>query len=334
MLNTDLSVERIAYAATVIDDVFRDTPQYVDEQLSAALARPVLVKPETANPLRSFKGRGADFLLHELPADTSAVVCASSGNFGQGIAYAGRRHGVPVTVFSTSAANPVKLARLRSLGATVSLVDGDGHAAKQAAREHVAHLRDAVFVEDGREPAIAEGAGTIAVELLHATTPDTVVVPVGDGSLITGMARWCKHIAPATRIIGVGVTGAPALAESFRAGRVVIGGPIDTIAEGISIRVPVPESVDRLGDLVDDMVLVDDADLFSAMRLIADTLGVLVEPAGAAGIAAIARYGLGERPATVLTGANPRPEITRAVVGTGPFPPGSPAKSGQQHMES
>jgi threonine dehydratase len=311
---SDLSLERIAHAATVIDERFRDTPQYTDELLSAALGRPVLVKLETANPLRSFKGRGAEFLIHQLPAGTQTVVCASSGNFGQGIAYAGRRRGLPVHVFSTRTANPIKLARLRSLDATVTLVDGDGHAAKQAAGEHVRQHPGAVFVEDGREPAIAEGAGTIAIELLRTDTPDTVVLPVGDGSLIAGVARWIKHAAPSTRIVGVGVTGAPALADSLRTGRLVTGGPVDTIAEGISIRAPVRESVDRLrGGLVDDMVLVEDADLLAAMRLIADTLGVLVEPAGAAGIAAIAEYGLGERPATVLTGANPRPELLHTV---------------------
>ncbi|HEY1174650.1 MAG TPA: pyridoxal-phosphate dependent enzyme [Phytomonospora sp.] len=308
-MRNDLSLERIARAATVIDPAFRDTPQYTDPLLSAALGRPVLVKVETANPLRSFKGRGAAFLVHELPADTTAIVCASSGNFGQGIAYAGRGRGLPVTVFITDGANPVKLARLRALDATVTLVDGDGHDAKQAAREHARETPGAVFAEDGREPAIAEGAGTIGVELLRAGTPDNVVLPVGDGSLIGGVARWVKDAAPSTRIIGVGVTGAPALAESLRAGRAVASGPVDTIAEGIAIRVPVPESVERLTGLVDEMVLVDDADLLAAMRLIADTLGILVEPAGAAGIAAIARHGLGERPATVLTGANPRPGL-------------------------
>ncbi|GIG65540.1 threonine ammonia-lyase [Phytomonospora endophytica] len=310
---TDLSLERIARAAAVIDDCFRDTPQYTDPLLSAALGRPVLVKVETANPLRSFKGRGAAFLVHELPAGTTAVVCASSGNFGQGVAHAGRRRGLPVHVFTTAGANPVKLARLAALDATITQVDGDGHAAKEAAREHARETPGAVFVEDGREPAIAEGAGTIGVELLRTGTPDTVVLPVGDGSLIAGVARWVKHAAPSTRIVGVGVTGAPALADSLRAGRVVPGGPVDTIAEGIAIRVPVAESVERLRGLVDEMVLVDDTDLLAAMRLIADTLGILVEPAGAAGIAAIARHGLGERPATVLTGANPRPGLLPAV---------------------
>jgi len=319
----DLSPERIAHAATVIDERFRDTPQYTDELLSAALGRPVLVKVETANPLRSFKGRGAEFLLHGLPADTPAVVCASSGNFGQGIAYAGRRRGMPVHVFSTAAGNPVKMARLRALGATVTLVDGDGDAAKQAAREHARRQPGAVFVEDGREPAIAEGAGTIAIELLRASTPDTVVLPVGDGSLIAGVACWLRHAAPATRVVGVGVTGSPALADSLRAGHVVASGPVDTIAEGIAIRVPVRESVERLRDLVDEMVLVEDDDLFAAMRLIAGTLGILVEPAGAAGIAAIARHGLGERPATVLTGANPHPEIQHTVLGQGFLPAGT-----------
>ena len=301
MKDLDLSIVRIAEAARVIDPVFLNTPQYADEQLSAALGRKVVVKVETANPLRSFKGRGADFLMGRFDAGQT-VVCSSTGNFGQAMAYTGRRRGVAVEVFVPENVNPVKLARMRSFGARVT------------ARERVAATKGCVYVEDGKEPAIAEGAGTIGVELISAGPFDTVVIPVGDGALIAGVARWIKERSPDTRIIGVCARGAPCMAMSWRAGMPVSTESSDTIAEGIEVRVPVPESVVRLVALVDDMVLVDDRDLLQAMQLSAQALGLLLEPSGAAGLAAIRVHDLpGDRLATVLTGSNVRPEHLRGL---------------------
>lgn len=119
---------------------------------------------------------------------------------------------------------------------------------------------------------------------------------------------------PATRIIGVCASGAPAMALSWRAGQAVSTDRSDTIAEGIEVRKPLPESVSRLVALVDDMVLVDDQDLLEAMELAAQTLGLLLEPSGAAGLAAIRVHVLpGERLVTVLTGSNLRPEHLRML---------------------
>ncbi len=298
----DLSLENIARAAKTIDPVFRDTPQYVDEQLCAALGRRIVTKVETANPLRSFKGRGADFLASTLPVGQT-VVCASAGNFGQAVAYAGRNHGFPVEVFVSDTAVPDKVTRMRSLGATVHAVPGDFTRAKDAARQH-AERTDAVFVEDGRELAISEGAGSIAVELLESGLEiDAVVVPIGDGALVTGMARWLKEHSPHTRIVGVCASGAPAVARAW-AGETYTG-PVDTIADGIAVRVPVPEAIPRLRALVDDIVLVDDDALRRAADVALRTLGLVLEPAGAAGLAAIAVHDIpGETIATVLTGSN------------------------------
>jgi threonine dehydratase len=307
----DLSITRIDTASRAIDPVFRDTPQYVDEQLCAALGRRVIIKVETANPLRSFKGRGADFFVGQL-GGRPTVVCSSTGNFGQAMAYAGRRRGLAVEVFVPENVNPVKLARMRAFGARVTAIGVDSAAAEAAARDHAAATTGCVYVEDGKEPTIAEGAGTIGIELLAAGPFDTVVLPVGDGALITGVARWIKDRAPETRIVGVCASGAPSMVMSWRAGKPVSTERSDTIAEGIEVRVPVPESVARLVALVDDMVLVDDGDLLETMRLSAETLGLLLEPSGAAGLAAIRVHNLpGERLATVLTGSNLRPEHLR-----------------------
>lgn len=115
-MDLDLSLTRIEEAARTIDPVFLNTPQYGDEQLNAALGRNVVVKVEIANPLRSFKGRGADFFMGQLDGRPT-VVCSSTGNFGQAIAFAGRRRDMRVEVFVPENINPIKLARMRSFGA-------------------------------------------------------------------------------------------------------------------------------------------------------------------------------------------------------------------------
>ncbi|MFD0850945.1 pyridoxal-phosphate dependent enzyme, partial [Actinomadura adrarensis] len=122
----DLDLARIEKALRIIDPVFLNTPQYIDEQLCQELGgRTVTVKLETANPVRSFKGRGADFMLSTLPPGTP-LVCASSGNFGQAIAYAGRSRGMPVEVFVPETINPLKQQRMETFGARVVKAGPDG----------------------------------------------------------------------------------------------------------------------------------------------------------------------------------------------------------------
>ena len=140
------------------------------------------------------------------------------------------------------------------------------------------------------------------------------MVQIGDGALISGIARWVKAHSPETRIIGVCASGAPAMKQSIDAGRPIKGGPPTTIAGGLAISAPIAASLERVRALVDEVVLVDDNDIRAAMELIADTLGVLVEPSGAAGIAAVRRHNMpGERIAVVLTGGWQRPDWIKAV---------------------
>jgi len=137
-----------------------------------------------------------------------------------------------------------------------------------------------------------------------------VVLPVGDGALITGTGRWIKAHSPATRMVGVCPAAAPAMEHSWRAGRVVQAEPAHTIADGLAMREPAPETVRRMRALVDNMVLVTDSALLDGMRLAARTLGLLIEPSAAAGLAAIATHDLpGRTLATVLTGTDPRSSL-------------------------
>lgn len=305
-----LSLRAIAGAMEAIDPVFLHTPQYECEPLGAALGCRLVVKLETLNPIRSFKGRGAGFFVAGL-ADTARLVCASAGNFGQGLAYACRSRGLPLTVFAGRHANALKITRMQALGATVLRQGDDFDAAKLAAAAYAADT-GAQMVEDGLEPRISEGAGTIGLELLQAATPfDALLIPLGNGAMLNGVARWAKAHAPHTQIIAVSAAGASAMVESWRAGRIVSRPQIDTIADGIGVRLPIPAAVADMRGLVDDAVLVEDATLVQAMQLAHRHLGLVLEPSGVAGIAALleqrSRFA-GARVATVLCGGNLTPE--------------------------
>jgi threonine dehydratase len=199
---------------------------------------------------------------------------------------------------------------MRAMGANVRLVGRDMDAAKAEARAW-AEKQGVAFVEDGRETAITEGAGTIGRELLARDEAfDAVLVAVGNGALVNGVGRWIKAASPATEIIGVSAAGAPAMERSWRNGP---SGPIaetesvSTIADGVAVRVPVPEAVHDMFGVVDDMVLVDDDSIRTAMELAQDQAGLISEPSGALGVAALlankARF-LGRRVATILCGGN------------------------------
>jgi threonine dehydratase len=304
-----LSLQNIIAASATIDPVFRDTPQYEAETLYLQLGCQLVVKVETLNPIRSFKARGAQFLVSQM-SGSPHLVCATAGNFGQGMAYAARRRGWPITIFVGAKANPMKVDRMRQLGATVREGSDDPdelHAEAEAfARKNSFHL-----VQDGREAAIAEGAGTIAVELLRwPKCFDDIVVPLGDGALLGGMARWVKAQCPTTRVIGVCATASPAMERSWRSKKVV-SAPCDaTIAAGIAVGTPFEEAVTDLTGLIDDVLLVPDSSLVTAMRLAHKELGVVLEPAGAAGLAALMDHReqfRGRLVATVLTGGNVSP---------------------------
>ena len=336
MQTLSLNLANIEKAGRLIDPVFLHSPQYEDDTLNAALGRRTLVKIETANPVRSFKGRGADFFARSLDAKQK-IVCASAGNFGQAMAYVGRKRRISVQVFVAHDVNPAKAERMRSLGAEVTSCDGDFDVAKETARQQAARHPECIFVEDGAEDAITEGAGSIGVELLAAGTIDTVVVPLGDGALINGIAAWIKARSPGTQIIGVCPEATPAMLHAWREARGMLptipsppdsvrgrtsrternmNQPTHTIADGIEVRVPVRKSVETMKDLVDDIVLVDDDELIEAMRLSVSSLGLVLEPSGAAGSAAIRRHKLpGERLATILTGSNIHPQMLSRLAG-------------------
>lgn len=314
---TELAVDvaRIEQAAREIAPEFRDTPQFVCQELGEALDVRALLKVETANPVRSFKGRGAD-LLAQRAARSEVLACASTGNLARALAHTGQQRGVQVEIFASSSADQLRLFRLESLGANVHLVSGDADAAGQVARTEAE--RNGWRLVEGGETALAEGAGTIGTELVgFRGAIDHVLVPAGHGASVCGIAAWLKATSPATRVIAVGSTGAPAAERAWRTGDLEPDGPAKTIAEGLAVRAPVAETLQAMRSTVDDYVLVDDELLLTAIGLLLDRAGLVVEPAGAAGVAAALMLRDQLRGATValpVGGANIETETLEQVL--------------------
>ena len=292
---------------------FLDSPILENHELSRAVGTRLLCKDETRNAVGSFKGRGTDSFIGSLTPEVSSLVTASAGNFGLALAYSAKRRGILVTVYAAETASPMKLDRMRSTGAELKLAGRDFDEAKDHARA-AAKNKQAMFVEDGREPSITAGAGTMAMEVTDFPDAiDTMIVPLGNGALLAGIGCWLRCRSPRTRIVGVCAEGAPAMALSWRAHNPQSTTSVDTIADGIAVRVPVPEALADLENAVDDVVLVSDDAIKQALRLVHRNLNLIAEPAGAAGVAALLSYSSLARGlvCTPITGGNVAKEQLR-----------------------
>lgn len=305
---TRLSTARIRAARRVIDPVFLDTPLYRCEALEPALGCTVGIKLETANPVRSFKGRGTEVVASRLAEQgRRAVVCASAGNLGQALAWSGRGRGLDVAVVASRFATAAKLDRIRALGAKLELVDGDHEMARERAAA-IARDTGIRLVEDSLDIETCEGAATIGLELVD-TVPsfDTVLITLGGGALATGVGHVVKALAPEVEVVCVQPEGAPAMTRSWHGRRVVTTDSTDTIADGVAGRCPIPAVLDDLLVVADDAVLVQEASIIAGMRMLLDHAGLVVEPSAALGIAALLedrdRFA-GRHVVTIVCGSN------------------------------
>jgi threonine dehydratase len=304
-----LELDRIRAAVAAIDPVFLNTPQYESAPLGEALGCSITLKVETLNPVRSFKGRGTETVMASLVQRSNGVsaVCASAGNLGQALAYSGARRGIPVTVVAARSANALKVERMRALGATVRLEGDDIEDARQLAVA-IAENDGAYLVEDSLDLDTCEGAGTIGLELLEAAEElDVLVLALGGGALASGVGHVAKSLAPHLEVIAVQPEGAPAMALSWRSGRVVETETMDTIADGVAGRCPIPEVLDDLLVVLDDVALVSEDAIKAGMQLLYRHAGLVVEPSAALGVATVLedpeRFA-GRRVATIVCGSN------------------------------
>jgi threonine dehydratase len=315
-----LGLDRVRDAVGEIDPVFLDTPALVCAPLGQALGCSVTLKIETLNPVRSFKGRGTETVAELARSQGEAsMVCASAGNLGQALAYSGSRRDMAVTVVAARTANPLKLRQIAAFGAAVRLEGEDIEDARQLARE-IADTDGAYLVEDSLDLATCEGAATIGLELVRDDrTLDVVLVAVGGGALASGVGYAVRSLAEHVEVIGVQPLGAPAMALSWRQRTVVETDRLETIADGVAGRCPMPEVLDDLLVVLDDVVLVREDSIKAGMRAVHEHAGLVVEPSAALGIAAVLedpqRFA-GRRVTTILCGSNVDPaDFARWVLG-------------------
>jgi threonine dehydratase len=272
------------------------------------LGGPAALKLEYMQCAGSFKARGAftNLLLRDVPP--AGVVAASGGNHGVAVAYAARRRGVPAKIFVPVVSSPAKIERIRQLGADL-VITGERYADALAAAQDWVSSSGAMSVHayDQRETIL--GQGTVGLELAEQVSElDTVLVPVGGGGLIAGIASW---FAGAARVVGVEPDGAPTLSYARAEGR-----PADAPAGSVAADALAPRQVGELvfpitQAYVDDVVLVDDASILAAQRALWQAFRVAAEPAASVGIAALLagayKPAPGEHVAVVISGANMSP---------------------------
>lgn len=289
------------------------------EPAPAALAggRTLFLKREDTHELGAFKWRGALPTVEEYgQRGAAAVVTASTGNHGAATAWSCRRIGVKAIVYAPEGASKPKVALIESLGAEVRLFGRDLDVAKDEGKRF-AREAGFPFFEDGVEPTQFAGYGLIAEEILDQlpSPPSAVVVPVGNGALICGIGRAVKHRSPRTVVVGVAAKEAPVMALSFEARQPVESNRMATFADGLAVRVAIPEAVDNVNAVVDRMLLVSERSIAEAVGAF-DRAGIRVEGAAAAGLAALPDLADVAGPVVlVVTGRNIDSELHRRAVG-------------------
>jgi threonine dehydratase len=284
-----VSLADVEAAAARIAGLIKHTPVLTSRTFSEMSGARVSLKAENLQRTGSFKIRGAaNFIAQMTPAEQErGVIAASAGNHAQGVALAASTAGVAATIVMPRTASFSKVAATRGYGAQVVL-EGEDFAEAVAAADRLAAEHGHIFVSAFDDAHVIAGQGTIALELLEqAPSMQTVVVPIGGGGLIGGMAVALKHRNPRLRVVGVQASAEPAVVESLREGRRVTQKPDWTVADGIAVSSPGELTWPLIQQYVDDVVMVSEEEISRAMILLLERAKLLVEGAGAVGVAAL-----------------------------------------------
>jgi len=290
---------------------FPPTPLVKAPTLSDARAQ-VYLKIETGLPTGSFKPRGAMYALSKnlQRRHIDEVIASSTGNHGAATAFAARTLGLSATIFLPEPANPVKRKKIEDLGARIVChgnVDLAG--AFQMASEY-SRRPGVYFLNDATDPDLPAGPATIGLEILQQLPElSAVLVPMGDTALIRGVGSAIKQLSPQTKVIGVQAEQAPSYVLSWRAGKSVPTDTCNTCADGLATRTPEAANVAAIREVVDDVALVSEAQMISAIRHLYVRENVLAEPAGAAATAAYLANPISGCVVLLVTGANITNEV-------------------------
>ncbi|MBI3915786.1 MAG: threonine ammonia-lyase [Betaproteobacteria bacterium] len=315
-----VTAEDVEAAASALRGSIVETPCLHSRTLSEVTGAEVWLKFENLQFTASFKERGALNKLLSLDAEQrkAGVVAASAGNHAQGVAYHSRRLGIPAVIVMPRHTPHVKVERTRAFGAEIVLAGG-GFDEAQARALGLAAQRRLTLVHAYDDEKVIAGQGTVAREMLGAAPQlDALVVPVGGGGLIAGMALAARHIKPRIEIVGVQSERFPSLYAALKAVRPVFGA--NTIADGIAVKDPGALTLPIIRKCVDDVLLVDEGGIEQAIVMLLEIEKTVTEGAGAAALAALLRHRLhfkGRKVGLVLSGGNIDPMLLGSIIERG-----------------
>lgn len=279
----------IIQAKSVLKKIVKKTPLERSKSFSSITGANVYLKLENLQTTGSFKVRGAYYMMSRLSDEDKAkgVICASAGNHAQGVAYSASQLGIKSTVFMPIFAPPLKVIATRSYGAEVILTGETFDDAFNAAVEYQ-HKTGATFVHPFNHKDIIAGQGTVGLEIFEQLEKiDAVLVPIGGGGLIAGIAIALKQMNPAIRIIGVEAQGAESMKISIEANQVKSLTSVHTIADGIAVKCPGDLTFEVTKSLVDEFITVNDKEIAQTTYMLLQRAKILAEPAGVAAMAAV-----------------------------------------------
>ncbi|MBE3551497.1 MAG: threonine ammonia-lyase [Kyrpidia tusciae] len=304
-----LTLSDIQEARHTLGDIARRTPLHLTHTFSRLAGCEVWLKLENLQKTGSFKIRGSYNKISRLPEDAKkhGVIAASAGNHAQGVAYAAARAGIPSTVVMPEGAALSKIKATTDYGARVLLHGADYDAAQTFAQQYREET-GAVFIHAFDDPDIVAGQGTVGLEILEQC-PDleAIVVPIGGGGLIAGIALAAKSIKPTIQLYGVEAEGAASMKASLKAGTPVGLYSAHTLADGIAVKKPGRLTLSMVQAYVDDVIVVSDVEIARTMLLLLERYKLLVEGSGAAAPAALLFHKLplaGKKVAAVVSGGN------------------------------
>ena len=300
--------EEIEKAKSMQGEEIRKTPLLHSPFLSKLIGSDIYLKSEFQQKTGSFKIRGAYYKIKSLTAEEkkNGVVAASAGNHAQGVAYASSLEKIPCTIVMPEHASPAKIAATRGYGANI-ILQGTTYDESWTKAKEISEKTGAKIIHAFDDPQIIAAQGVIGLEILDELPDvDEIYLPIGGGGLAAGVLIAVKTKNPKIKVIGVQSKAFPAMKESLSSGSLKSTEGNRTIADGISVQKPGELTFSIIKDLIDDIVLVDDSQIIKAMFLLMERAKIVIEPAGAVGIA----YLLDNKPApgkkivTILAGGN------------------------------
>jgi threonine dehydratase len=314
------TLKEIYHAKRVVGRYLKRTPLIYSQALSELLDCSVYLKLENLQPIRAFKVRGGVYYVYVKrdEARERGLITASTGNHGQSIAYAGRLFGADVTIVMPQGISEVKVRSLERLGANIIYHGRIFEEAREYA-ERLADERNMLYVHPVNEPLLYRGVATMHLENIEDLPDvDVVINPIGGGSGAIGAVSVYKRLSSDIKVFGVQAEGAKSFYLSWKEGRLISTGKADTIAEGLATAQAYEYPLKILRGRLDDIILVSDSDMMRAMRLLLESVGQVVEPAGAASTAAAFKIRdllRGKNVILMVTGGNVDMDLFKEIIG-------------------